>query len=427
MADKSTSTTSFFTKQKLLPQSQTPDQLAAWLSTTHPGYDLVAWCFYGHLISEGEGGGEHDKIAAVSTITQFKQGPSLPQLEGIGIRPFQSAFTYDDAKTDGYIGSGDESLSPIPAVTNTQNPWSLVVSYELQGKQSTICLSLLSGRMGSMCATYMMTADVWCNINLNGQRLRAEIEFVDSMGVVNEGYGPSGFAPQGITPQQAREIKEKYNFSVPDYLDKTEDPMTNQGAYSYSAPLLKVQRFKIIGDDDKVLNEGSAGYLWMDYMVMSYPTPSQPNTGSDATWQFFAIQFPTNQAALMVCIVESSQTKLPTAKFFSKNSCPMTNGALNAEHEWRMDEIILIPDPNSVWVSPHGTRYHMQYTIELNSPEFVVVLFLKSIRKKQEIYIPASHKGQKPVTKYEGVFEVSGTIKGETCHGYAWGELKKIE
>lgn len=64
------STPGFYTKQQLLPQSQSPDQLSAWLSGKHPGYDLVVWCFYGNLVSKAE---DSDKlnVDAIAYMTQF--------------------------------------------------------------------------------------------------------------------------------------------------------------------------------------------------------------------------------------------------------------------------------------------------------------------------------------------------------------------
>lgn len=47
-------------------------------------------------------------------------------------------------------------MSPlqIPSVTVTPDPFSVVLSYEQYTKQSTSCVSLVSGQMGSVDATY---------------------------------------------------------------------------------------------------------------------------------------------------------------------------------------------------------------------------------------------------------------------------------
>ena len=416
------STSVFYTNQKLLPQSHSPDQLSAWLSSTHPGYSEVAWCFYGNLIS-------NSSTDAVGIITQFIQSPSLPQLEGIGVRPFQSGFMYDSEKTDGYLVSCYTSPFPIPNVTVTSNPFSLVVnySYDLQGKeQSTTCLSLLDGpSMGSKGANYMLTADVVCFGRQQGTRLRAEIKFVDRMGVVSVGYGPASFAPAIITPQQAKEIKEKYGESIKDYLEKTETPLTDRGSYYYSAPLLEVESFRLLRGDGEVLNQGNKGTLWMDYVVSSWNETSF-NLSLGATWTFFAIQFPENGAAIILSALKTEST-FQMAKLFRNADCQpiKQNGALAAEHEWSMDEITITPDPCSEWTSPRSNKhYYMKYAINLHSENFQVVLSLQSVRDDQEVFINVP-KG-KPVAKYEGVFTVSATVNKSEVEwkGHAWGEVK---
>lgn len=180
------STPVFYTKEQLLPQSQSPDQLSAWLSGKHPGYDVVAWCFYGNLVSEPKDGDKPDdpnkpakpNVDAVAYVTQFSQSPNAPQLEGIGVRHFQSGFMYNGESTNGYLLSGDQSDTPIPAVAVTPKPWSIVMNFM---EQSTSCVSVINGEFGSVSAEYMLTADVAC-LEGDFKRLRAEITMVDKMG-----------------------------------------------------------------------------------------------------------------------------------------------------------------------------------------------------------------------------------------------------
>ena len=458
------STPAFYTNQHLLPQSQSPNQLSAWLSGKHPGYDLVAWCFYGNLIRKAEDQTPKidgtpkvngtPKIDAVAYITQFIQSPNMPQLEGIGIRPFQSGFMYNRATSDrsaasdnsasvtsdnGYFVSADMSLTPNPAVTVTSNPWSVVTSYEQAAEQSTNCISVVDGEMGAVGTTYKLSADVSCfTEEQKFSRLYSEITIVDRMGVVGVGHGPCSFSLGGLTPDQATDIKENYNDSVAEYLHKTNHRMTNQGSYYYSAPLLEVKSFKIIdvgqGGDHEVISEGKDGTLWMDYVVQSF-NKSDWHSTKGSTWVFFAIQFPEKLAALETSIVvktpdpsdPSKPTKFAMAKFFrrSSTSSKMANGALIAEKEWRMNEISFTPDPDSEWTSPNsGLKYCMKYTLSFTSQTFPVTLTVKSVRDNQEVYINVPGVTNKPVAKYEGVFEVSGTVNGEDYRGYAWGEMR---
>lgn len=123
----------------------------------------MAWCFYGNLVSKAEDGTE--KIDAVAYITQFVQPPNMPQLEGIGIRPFQSGFMFNTASDTGYFVSADAALTPNPAVTVTSNPWSVVTNYEQTVKQiaeqSTNCIAVVDGEMGAVGTKYKLAADVF--------------------------------------------------------------------------------------------------------------------------------------------------------------------------------------------------------------------------------------------------------------------------
>ena len=408
----------FYTNQQLLPQSQSPEQLSAWLSGKHPGYDLVAWCFYGNLISKAKDSDELT-INAVAYITQFAQSATMPHLEGIGVRPFQSGWIYNGENTDGYLLSADQSPFPIPAVTVTSKPWSIVTSYSQDKEWSTNCISLVEGEMGSVGAKYMLTADVLClTADKETRRLRAEITIVDRMGTVAVGDGPSSFSTVYLTAEQSSVLKNNYDTSLAKYLDKTNTPLTNQGWYYHSAPLLEVQSFKIVGKDGEVLNEGNQGTLWMDYCISSFNKGAKP---SASDWTFFAIQFPKKSAALITSIVEyaGSTSSVKMAKFFCTPSQTMSNGVLLARKEWKMKEINIERDEGSRWVSPHSQRmYYMKYTLILGSSDFPASLTLESVRSNQEVYV------KNAIAKYEGVFKVTGTVNGEDYSGYAWGEVQ---
>lgn len=155
----------------------------------------------------------------------------------------------------------------------------------------------------------MLTADVLClTAQANTKRLYAEITVVDRMGTVAVGLGPCSFSVQRLTHDQATAIKDNYNGSVAEYLQKSNDRMTNQGSYYYSAPLLEVKSFKILGQDGEVMSEGETGTLWMDYVIQSF-NKSDWSTTTGSNWQFFAIQFPEQSAALETSIVETSDCK----------------------------------------------------------------------------------------------------------------------
>lgn len=159
----------------------------------------------------------------------------------------------------------------------------------------------------------------------------------------------------------------------------------------------------------------------MDYVVQSFDKNAK---FAAANWQFFAIQFPEKAAAFVV-EWPNPLPKFPMAKFFRSTTSRMPNGALLAEKEWTMDEISVTPDPQSLWTSStrSGLKYFMKYTLSLESADFPINLTLTSKRDNQEAYIYIPGIMKKRIAKYEGVFEVSGTVNNETYSGYAWGEV----
>lgn len=409
------SSNTFFTKQTLLPQSQNARQLSAWLSQNHPGYNLVAWCFFGNLINN------KGVVEAVSSIVQFIREPEFSWLSLIGLRPYMAGFMYCGANTDGYLISGsveylNEGIAIVP------DPWSITITYDIKGTQCCFSMSLLSGTFGVKGAEYMLVADV---LDSNLKRIKADIVFTDILGVVSEGFSPSGFLPQWITQAQHNAISEQYNNSVAQYLDTTGDEMIDQGSYYYSIPLLEVSAFKITDADENVQSEGTEGTIWFDYVVQSY-NDAAFKVGESASWEFFAMQFPDDNAALMLSIVNAKvpeqhsgdfASQFSVAKYFNSNSGNLANGALTPAHEWKMNEIDLEPVKSSIWKSPKtGAEYYMEYTVNLTSQEFPGQLTLSSIRDNQEADVMNT-------SKYEGIFTVQGTIGGKQVTGYAWGEL----
>lgn len=197
--------------------------------------------------------------------------------------------------------------------------------------------------------------------------------------------------------------------------------MTNQGSYYYSAPLLEVKSFRILGQDDEVISEGNQGTLWMDYVVQSY-NKSDWNLTTGANWHFFAIQFPEKEAALVTSNIERTNppSKFPMAKLFRSTSTRLPNGALVAKQEWSMNEISFTPDPDSAWTSPKsGLKYYTKYTLFFESQDFPATLTMQSVRNDQEIYYNIPSVMKKPIVAYEGAFTASGTINNEVYSGYA--------
>jgi hypothetical protein len=204
--------------------------------------------------------------------------------------------------------------------------------------------------------------------------------------------------------------------------------MTCQGSYYNSLPLLDVLQFRIIRDEHQVLAEGREGVIWVDYVVQSYDAKAK-TIAATASWQFFAIQFPELESALMVSLVDTVQqgahTKLPAAKYFQSPSGTTPNGALEARFEWGLDQISIEPVLSSAWTSPppprgSGLTYYLETRITLHAPPLNIRLTLTSVRDNQEIVIAGSDS---TTAKYEGVFLVQGSIGSRRINGVAWGEL----
>ena len=405
----------------LLPQSQSPAQLSAWLSASHPDYDMTSWCLFGNLIGDDgdDGPGRVDAVSAVVQLLRQPLVPSCPNLfPCLRLRTFEAGFTYDGAGSDGYRIFGTMGLMPSPTLAITPEPWSVVVRWQQNGaSRSVLCLSLVEGEMGRRAAVYMLTADVH---DVSGRRVQAEIRLRDRLGIVNEGYGPASFLPQWLTPEQNIAIQQHCNHSVAGYLAQSGDAMACQGAYYYSAPLLDVVDFTLRDQDGRVHAHGRRGSLWLDFVVQSFNAAAW-QTVSGAAWTFFAIQFPEHDSALMISTVRTTSppSTLPTAKYFTASGERTANAALNAVHEWSMDQIAIHADPRSLWTSPiSGARYHLTYDIRLGGTDFPVELRLQAVRPNQEIYVLGN-------SKYEGVFTVKGHVNAHGYHGLAWGELHK--
>lgn len=418
-----------YTNRLDLAQTRSPEGLSAWLSSNHPDYDLVAWCFFGYL--QGTDGSGQPVLDALSSIVQFNRNP-LPT-PGRYDPGYVAAFAYNGEATNGYLVAGTLGTAPSPSLDLTPSPWSAAVNYGTATAPSAFTLSLASGQMGVKGATYRMQADA---LDFQQRRLKAEILLVDRLGTINEGYGTAAFLPQWMTPAQQAAIRGQYAGNIQAYLARQADPMKGQGTYYYSLPLLEVQHFKVTGPDEMIYAQGHGGMIWVDSVVQSYNQSEWKTLGS-ASWVFFSVQFPGMNTALMVSVVFTIDpvSELPTAKYFTAGGPKTLNGALSAEREWVFDQIAVMADPASAWRSPaSGVSYPMSWRVELGAPtdlssggaapDWPVFLTIDAVRNNQEIYIAGDPPSS---SKYEGIFRVQGRIGGRACEGMAWGELHNAE
>ena len=166
----------------------------------------------------------------------------------------------------------------------------------------------------------------------------------------------------------------------------------------------------------------------MDYVVQSYDEKALEAI-QDVSWQFFAIQLPEINTALMVIEITTKTGTLPIAKLFDLESEKTLNFASKAKQSWAINEINIEPVSGSKWVSPKsGKEYNTQHRIQLMSNDYPADFVVSMITDDQEIYIefPDGNGGVKKMIKYEGMATVEGTIAGSQISGQAFVELQPV-
>ncbi len=400
----------FFTQEYDLPQTQSAQQLAEFLATEHFEYDLDGWFFFGSLVDEAAPDDIGVFFIAVQRIEMSNNGfraPIVPAIVG-----------FNSASLGAYIFRGFLTLAADPLMVVTSNPWNVILNSPLQ-VGPLITMELVSGTMGVANAVYRLTADI---PDLQGVRLQVEVQLCDRLGVVNQGYGTSSFFPQYLTETQREQIMISSERSVPTYLEATSDPMSCQGSYYYSLPLMDVEQFSVMRDS-VLLSNGTRGVMWMDYVVQTYDQQAS-EVFDNASWDFFAIQLPEANTAIMILQVKSETGTLPVATLFRNDSERTLNSARKAVHSWAIDEIEIEAVPGTIWTSPAtGQQYFMQHHIRLQSETWPADLTIKMIQENQEIVIAIDTTS---TIKYEGLGTVEGTLGGISVTGQAFVEVQPV-
>jgi hypothetical protein len=395
----------YWSQLDILPFSKSEKGLRDWLSTPHPEYNMASWCFYGNITTdEGE-------VVAISSMVQ--------QQLNMGGMPYLAEFSYCD----------DNGYKVVPFEVGTADvqfkaPFSIRVTYKYI-PDVFLEIKLLSGEMGQAGAKYRLSGNV---IDLKMNNLKYDLVLTDTYGVVQIGYGTSSFLPQWLTPSQHHSIMANYKGSVPSYLNAGEDTMLGQGSYYYSMPLLKVESFSLHRklDNEWVLYaNGSKGNIWVDYVVQGFASQEKALL-KNAQWQFLAIQFPEQNASLMVSIVDVptpienvTSGIFPMARLYYGDQ-KAANGSKQAYQEWAIGQIEF--NPKKYWVDPTtGLKYPIEFDLNLRSPDGSQILLKgKSIRANQVI--------EEGVNKYEGVFAIQADIRVKSLNlqgaqGCAWAEI----
>ncbi len=404
----------YFTIDYKLPQTQSAQQLAEYLASEHFEYDLDGWFFFGSLVDSAKPEDLGVFFVAVQRIDQPIVGFMTPTVPAI--------VAFNSKSLGKYEFRGVMSIDVEPLMDVVTSPWKVTLTSPFQ-EEPLIVMSLVSGSMGSEDAVYSLSANI---PDFDNVRLHAEVLIRDNFGTVNQGDGTASFFAQFLTESQREQIMNSSDKKVFSYLEKTDDPMSCQGSYYYSFPLLDVEQFTIV-QDDSVLSSGTNGVMWMDYVVQSYDERAV-EVFSKASWNFYAIQFPEDKAAMMVIEINSETGSLPIAKLFKYDGDKTLNFAHKAAHSWGIDEISIEPVAGSNWTSEKtGQVYAMKHRIQLMSDEYPADLIIEMITENQEIVVDVDTLGIKINTiKYEGLGTVEGTLLNKPISGQAFVEMQPV-
>lgn len=395
-----------YTENYALPQTQSAEQLSEYLANEHFECDLDGWFFFGSLVDDATPDDIGTFFISMQRIEASVDGSRLAYVPAI--------VAFDNASLGQYVYGGANTMDVSPLINVLPDPWKVEVN-SLDQEEPLMTMSLVSGSMGMADAVYSLTADVPDQL---GGRLQVDMQLRDGFGVVNQGYGTASFFPQYLTEPQREEIEGSYGDSVKGYLESTGDPMSGQGSFYYSLPLMDVEQFTITRDG-ATLSSGTGGTMWMDNVVQTYGQQASEIL-ADASWQFFSIMLPDENAALMVIQIESETGTLPVATLFAEDCDRTRNSAREAVHSWAIDEIDIEEVPGTAWTSPEtGLEYAQQHRIRLNSEDRSADLTISMVRENQEIVI-----GEK--IKYEGLGWVEGTLDGQPVTGTVFMELQPV-
>ncbi|MGE5234721.1 MAG: hypothetical protein ACM3O7_00010 [Acidobacteriota bacterium] len=238
----------YYTKRHDLPQTRSAKGLATWMETEHLDYTLGGWFFFGRLVDQSN----PSAIAACAVaLQQIAVGlPGGGWGGGVALHP-RSQRRYEFA-----FMSGE---APNRVVVKS-DPWGAAL-YSPDQTAPLLALRAVSGRMGEVDAVYLLEADIPAGTDpRQPDRMQAEVRLRDRFGVINQGYGATAFCPQYLTERQRRKIERSHGGSVRKYLNRTGDPMINQGSWYYQLPFLDVERFSVaVGK--RIRSRGGSGLM----------------------------------------------------------------------------------------------------------------------------------------------------------------------
>ena len=405
----------FFSPSASVVQAESPAGMRSFLSTGHPQYTMQSYVWGGSLV---EAKGQTDTFA-------FEMQRNNESIDGIPLVPVvTSAALFNRSSAPGFaigglVGVADLCLS----VSQTSVPWSVRAQQSVAGQAPQFHdARIVKGMIGTKGAVYEFTSLV-----PNGaagapanQFLELYVRAQDTTGMMQWGYGPSGFFPQWIYPAQRAAITHDYGNSVGKYLAATRDPMTNQGDYYYTMPLLKVQRFSVrLGG--QVVGKGSGGWIWFDNVEQQFDAAANKVISNGVNWLEFSVQFPKTQQAMKIGYVEQASVgRLNYAMLHDAHSPKARNGSFTDSVNWDIDKVHIRPIRSSLWTSPvSGQSYYLRYRVTLGGARASqrAHLYIAAKFTDQEVNAGGRHA-------YEGLFSVTGTLCGKKVSGQTWTEVQ---
>ena len=396
------------------PQSTDCGAMTTFISTPQPGFDLQSYVFYGHL-AEPDG-----TIIPFSTLTQ-NQAVSTGAGPATDLRVSAVTVNTGSGIT---IGGVDGAPDSAVAVSPTSNPFSLrSQTFTADQEPQYVDARVVEGQLGRPGAVIELTAQVdaerMADPTAAPVPMQVSVRLRDVAGVGQWGYGPSGFFPQWIEPDQREAITSTHGGSVADYLMASNDPMTDQGSYYYSSPVVEVEAFTItVGGE--VVASGQDGELLVDYVTQSFDAAASAVVDNGVQWTEFSTLLDGGRSLKVGEVVQSSVGTLPYAMMLSTDGERLANGSLAASQRWTIGDITITPDQSSSWTSPRsGKSYFTRYTAELAGSDSgsTASFTYTAVIDDQEVDVAGR-------TVYEGLYAVTGTLDGQPIDGYAWAEVQ---
>lgn len=408
----------YYANNTHLAQSQSQAGLEKFLSYDQPGISLQAYCFFGYLEDEGS-----NRLAYFSLLQRLNQPisegtlstrvPVIMAGSGIGTRNIAGFRTSGSFGVAGVLNQISLQHQPWDASVTTPNlPGAALPQNQTRAQ-------LVSGTFGQKGARYRITSS---GQDAQGKLMTTNILVEDSMGFVSEGFGANAFLPNWLLPEQENVVRSHFGGSVEKYLAATQNPLTGQGSYYYSAPYLKVVNFEVKYDDSgTVTAKGTGGLLWMDVVYQTFEDAAI-NVIKDASWSFFIMQIKGadgTEQAIMTTRVGTKLSNYQVSSLFGADAKKNPNGVLEPEYRWNLQDIKIEPIRGSEWRSPaSGASYYTKYTVKLGGAR-PANLTVTMDWPEQELGVMNRYV-------YEGLGNVSGTLDGKPVSGTAWLEMQPI-